>query len=405
MNKDKKINKLVTSRYIERVYPSKEKLKQFLKSSKKLTIYIGIDPTGPHLHLGHSTNFFLLKKFQELGHKIIFLIGDFTACIGDPTGKLDARKALSHEQTLSNCKGYKKQAGKILDFYSKKNRVEIKFNNKWLSNFKLEDIIRLTAKVTVGQMIKREMFRKRMKEKKEIYLNEFLYPLLQGYDSVAMKIDIEIGGNDQTFNMMMGRKLVKVYLNEEKLVITTKLLINPKTQKKLMSKSEGDFIALDEKINQMYGKVMAFPDEVIWTVFSLCTEISDEQLKKIESDLKSKKVNPRDVKAKLAKEIVAIYYSKQSAQKTEQEFNRVFKEKKLPSKIKEVKINKKEINILDLLVRIKLASSKSEAKRLIEQNAVRINGIIKQDWKEIVKIKKGMIIKVGKRKFIKIFNS
>lgn len=402
MDKDKKINDLIASRYIERVYPSKEKLEQLLKSSKKLAIYIGIDPTGPHLHLGHSTNLFLLKKFQELGHRIIFLIGDFTAQIGDPTGKLDARKVLTHKQILKNSKGYKKQVENILDFNSRKNRVEIKFNSKWLSALKLKDIISLTAKTTVGQMIKRDMFRRRMKDQKEIHLHEFLYPLLQGYDSVAMKIDIEIGGNDQTFNMMMGRDLVKEYLNREKFVIATKLLINKETNKKLMSKSEGNFIALDEKPDQMYGKVMALPDEVIGAVFDLCTEISDKQLKEIEKNLKLKKINPRDIKASLAKEIVKIYHGEKLAQKAEQEFKKVFKEKKLPSEIKEIKINKKEIDILELLVELKLASSKSEAKRLIKQNAVRIDGSLKNDWREKIRIKKEMVIKVGKRKFVKV---
>ncbi|XOB42749.1 MAG: tyrosine--tRNA ligase [Candidatus Nealsonbacteria bacterium] len=401
MDKDIKINELIDSRYIERIYPSKEKLEQILKSSKKLAIYVGIDPTGPHLHLGHSTNLFLLKKFQELGHKIIFLMGDFTAQIGDPTGKLDIRKALTHKQILKNSKGYKKQVENILNFNSK-NKVEIKFNSKWLSVLKLKDIINLTAKTTVGQMIKRDMFRGRMRNQKEIHLHEFLYPLLQGYDSVAMKIDIEIGGNDQTFNMMMGRDLVKEYLNREKFVIATKLLINKKTNKKLMSKSEGSFIALDEKPDQMYGKVMAFPDEVIGTVFTLCTEVPDKRLKEIEKNLKLKKINPRDIKASLAKEIVKIYYGEKSAQKAEQEFNKVFKEKKLPSEIKKVKINKKEIDVLELLVELKLAPSKSEAKRLIQQNAVRIDGNLKNDWKEIIGIKKGMVVKVGKRKFVKV---
>jgi tyrosyl-tRNA synthetase len=401
MDKDKKVNEFVDCRYIEKVYPSKERLRRFLKSGKRLTIYSGIDPTGPHLHLGHSTNFFLLKKFQELGHKIIFLIGDFTAQIGDPTGKLDARKALTHSQVLKNSKGYKKQAGNILDFNSK-NKVEIKFNSKWLAVLRLKDAIGLMAKVTVGQMLKRDMFRKRIEERKEIYVHEFLYPLLQGYDSVAMKADIEIGGNDQMFNMMVGRDLSKGYLDKEKLVITTKLLINKKTNKKLMSKSEGNFIALDEKPDQMYGKVMALPDEVIGTVFNLCTELPSKRLKEVEKKLESGRINPRDVKAELAEEIVKIYHGEKLAQKAGQEFNRVFKERKLPSKIKEVRINKKEINILDLLTMAELTSSKSKAKKLVEQNAVKIDGVIKQDWKEVINIEKGMIVKVGKRKFAKI---
>jgi tyrosyl-tRNA synthetase len=262
----KEIEKVVSSRYIEKIYPSKKELKKILISGRRLTIYIGVDPTAPHLHLGHSTNFLLLKKFQQLGHKVIFLIGSFTAQIGDPGGRLNIRRPLSQKEVLGNCKGYKKQAGSILDFSLKKNPVQLKFNDQWLSKITLEQLIKLMTRMTVGQLIKREMFQRRIKEKKEIYLHEFLYPLLQGYDSVVMKVDIEMGGNDQTFNMMVGRKLVKDYLKKEKLVIATKLLVNPKTKRKLMSKSEGNFIALDDKPGQMYGKIMALPDEVILPV-------------------------------------------------------------------------------------------------------------------------------------------
>jgi len=391
----KKIKEILFSRYIEKVYPSKEKLKSLLKSDKRLAIYIGIDPTAPHLHLGHSTNFLLLKKFQELGHKVILLIGDFTARIGDPTGKLSARKPLSEQEILRNCRGYKTQTGKILDFVSKENPAELKFNSQWLSQLRLDEIIKLMAETTVGQILKREMFQRRIKEEKEIYLNEFLYPLLQGYDSVAMRIDIEMGGNDQTFNMMVGRDLVKDYLDKEKIVISTKLLINPKTQRKLMSKSEGNFIALDDSPDQMYGKIMALPDEVVLPVFNLCTEIEDEKIKEI------MKLNPREAKTKLAKEIVSIYYGRGKAERAEREFNRVFREKKLPTIIPQVRIKEKSLNILELLVKIKLISSKSEAKRLILQKAVKINGVLKENWQEIIEIKKGIVIQVGKRRFVK----
>ena len=391
----KKIKEILFSRYIEKVYPSKEKLKNLLKSGKRLAIYIGIDPTAPHLHLGHSTNFLLLKKFQELGHKVILLIGDFTARIGDPTGKLSARKPLSEQEILRNCRGYKTQTGKILDFVSKENPAELKFNSQWLSQLRLDEIIKLMAETTVGQILKREMFQKRIKEGKEIYLNEFLYPILQGYDSVAMRIDIEMGGNDQTFNMMVGRDLVKDYLDKEKIVISTKLLINPKTQRKLMSKSEGNFIALDDSPDQMYGKIMALPDEVVLPIFNLCTEIEDEKIKEI------MKLNPREAKTKLAKEIVSIYYGRGKAERAEREFNRVFREKKLPTIIPQVQIKEKSLNILELLVKIKLISSKSEAKRLILQKAVKINGVLKENWQEIIEIKKGIVIQVGKRRFVK----
>lgn len=396
--KDKKI-KQALNRWTDKVYPSLDDFEKVLNSKKKLVIYHGIDPTAPHLHLGHSTNYFLLRMFQEMGHKIILLIGDFTAQIGDPTGKLGARKALTHKEVLENCKTYKKQIGKILDFKSKKNPVKIVYNSKWYKKMNLEDVMKLTARFTYGKIIKRNMFQERLKKKKEIYLHEFLYPLLQGYDSVVMNVDLEIGGTDQTFNMLIGRDLIKMYKNKEKFVITTPLLENPKTSKKLMSKSEGSFIALDDFPNEMFGKVMALPDEVIIPCFKLCTEIILKDIEKIE---KNKKVNPKELKIKLAKEIVSIYYDKKTAQKAEKEFNKVFKEKKLPTKIPEIKIREKEINILDLLVKTKFAISKSEAKRLIKQGAFKINGKIEKDWLKDIKIKKGDILQAGKRRFAKV---
>ena len=399
---NKKIKEIVDSRYIENIFPSKEKLTNLLKKGGQLKIYTGIDPTAPHLHLGHSTNFLLLRKFQKLGHQVIFLIGDFTAQIGDPTGKSKTRKALTKEEVLKNCRNYKEMAGRILNFKSRKNPVKLEFNSKWYEKFTLKETINLMAKGTVGQMIKRDMFKKRIKEKKEIYLHELIYPLLQGYDSVMMKINIEVGGNDQTFNMMIGRDLVKEFQNREKLVIATKLLINPKTKKKLMSKSEGNFIALDEAPKEMYGKIMALPDEIIVPCFELCTEVSDKELERIKINLKKKKINPRDIKAKLAREIVTLYYNKKEAQRAEKEFNRIFKEKKLPSKIPEFKTEKEEMPILDLIFNSGLAQSKSQAKRLVLEKAVKINGEAVSDWKKKIKLKNEIIISVGKRKFIKI---
>ncbi len=401
IKKSEKIEEIINSRYIERIYPSKEKLKEVLSSQKKITIYVGVDPTGADLHLGHSTNFLFLKKLQKLGHKVIFLIGDFTAQIGDPTGKSKSRKPIAHKQVLINCREYKKQVQEILEFGGK-NAVIFKFNSKWLSPLNLEKIIGLMSRATVGQMIKRDMFKKRIKEKKEIFFHEFLYPLLQGYDSVAMRVDAEVGGNDQTFNMMVGRDLVRDYLDKEKIVITTKLLINPKTQKKLMSKSEGGFVALSDDPNQMYGKVMALPDEVISSVFSLCTEVSDSEIKKIEKDLKQKGINPKNIKSKLAKEIVKIYYGGKVAEKAEKEFSKIFKDKKEPSVIIKVKIKEKEINILDLLIKTGQVDSKANAKRLVIQRAIKIEGKLKEDWKEQIKIRKGAIVKIGKRRFVKL---
>ena len=395
-----KIEELL-ARWAEKIYPSKEDFLAALKS-KKLVIYHGVDPTSPELHLGHSTNYLLLRKFQELGHKIVLLIGDFTAQIGDPTGRLSARKSLTKKQVLENCQRYKEQAGKILDFESNKNPVQIEFNSKWLAKMNLEEVIKLSANFTVGQMLKRNMFQERIEKNQEIFLHEFLYPLLQGYDSVAMKVDAEVGGSDQTFNMLVGRDLVKNYLGKEKFVVTTLLLENPKTGKKLMSKSEGGYISLDEKPEEMYGKVMALPDEVIIPCFKLCTEVSLAEIKSFEEDLDFKTVNPRDLKARLAEEIVKIYHGQGAGRKAGEEFEKVFKKGEVPTEIPEVKIKETELPILDLLVRIKIASSKSEAKRLILQKGVRINRQIETDWQKKIGIKEGMIIQAGKRKFVKI---
>jgi tyrosyl-tRNA synthetase len=402
MTKKEKIDEIVNSRYIENIFPSKEALRRVLKSGGKLLFYIGVDPTAPKLHLGHSTNFLLLRKIQELGHKVILLVGDFTARIGDPTGKDETRKPLSKEEVLKNCKTYKQQAEKILDFSSKFNPAEIRYNSKWLSKMKPEDFIKLMTQSTVSKMIQRDMFQKRIKERREIYLHEFLYPLLQGYDSVAMNIDVEVGGNDQTFNMLIGRDLLKKYKNKEKIVIATKLLINPKTGKKLMSKSEGGFVALNDKSSDMYGKIMALPDEVIITCFNLCTEMPQSEIKKIEKGLKSKKLNPRDAKAKLAKEIVTMYHGKEAAKKSEKEFDKIFKQKKLPTKMPTFVIVQKTYPPLDLLFALKLVNSKNEAKRVITQGGMRIDGKVEKSWKKDIKIKKGMVIQVGRRKFAKI---
>lgn len=399
---DKKIIDGVLSRWVDKIYPSKEDFKKALKSRKKLVIYHGVDPTAPHLHLGHSTNYLLLRKLQDLGHKIILLIGDFTAQIGDPTGRLTARKALTKKEVMKNCKTYQKQIGKILDFKSKKNPAKVKFNSQWLGKLKLEDIMKLAVNFTQAQIIKRNMFQERLKKKEEIYLHEFLYPLFQGYDSVALNVDVEVGGTDQTFNMLIGRDLIKIYKKKEKFVITTPLLINPKTGQKLMSKSEGSLIALDDSPNQIYGKVMALPDEVILICFELCTEIFLKEIQEIKKGLSSKKLNPRDAKAKLAREIVTIYHGRIAASDAEKEFNWVFREKKQPTKIPQVKIKAKQLPILDLLAKTKLAPSKAEAKRLVEQKGVKIDGKVVKDWKKEISVKSGMILQVGKRRFIKL---
>lgn len=378
-------------RFTDKIYPSKEEFFNAL-NSKKLIIYHGVDPTGPQLHLGHSTNYLLLRKLQEMGHKIILLIGDFTAQIGDPTEKSSTRKSLTKQEVKENFKTYKDQAGKILDFKSSRNSVCIEFNSKWLAKMNLTDVMKLLSHVTHAQITQRSIFKERIKNNKDLYLHELLYPILQGYDSVAMNVDTEVGGVDQTFNMLMGRDLVKVYNKKNKFVITTPLLENSKTGKKLMSKSEGNFVALNDLHQEMYGKIMSLPDEAIFPCFKLCTEISMPEIEEIE-----KMPNPKDQKARLAFEIVKMYHGEKEAQKAEEQFNKTFRDKN-PDFIK-FKYNEREISILDLLLELGLAPSKNKAKRLVLQKAVEIDGEIQEDWQRVIKTKTGMKIQVGKRRF------
>ena len=397
----KKIKELL-NRSIEKVYPSKEKLKQVLMSGKRLRVYFGVDPTAPFLHLDHATNLLILKRFQELGHEVILLVGDFTARIGDPSGKVSPRRQLSKKEVIKNYKDYKKQSAKILDFNRKENPAKIVFNSEWFEKMKVEELIGLMSKLTVGRIIVRDMFQERIKKGKEIYLHEFLYPLLQGYDSVALNVDVEIGGTDQTFNMLIGRDLLKIFKGKEKFIITKKLLEDPKTGKFLMSKSEGRYIALNDSPFEMYGKIMKLPDEVLVTCFQHWTEIKMSEIAKIEKGLNLGELNPKKAKQRLAREVVTMYYNKRSAMEAEKEFNRVFKEKKLPSKIKKLRVKEKNWNILELLKEASLIKSKSEGKRLIRQKGVKIEGKVQKDWREKIKIKKGMIIQIGKRRIVKL---
>lgn len=393
---DKNRIKEVLERGVEKIYPDQKSLEKILKSGKRIRLYCGYDPTAPSLHLGHAITLRKLAQFQRLGHEVIFLIGDFTAMIGDPTDKMAVRKKMTRKEVLANAKNYKKQASIILNF-SGGNKAEIMYNSQWNDKLNFADLIELASNFTVQQMMARDMFQERIKNNRPIYLHEFLYPLTQSYDSVAMDVDMEIGGNDQTFNMLCGRELMRILKNKEKFVLTTKLLTDPTGKK--MGKTEGNIINLDENPKEMYGKVMSWSDETILPGFELCTDTSLVELKKINEQIKT---SPRDLKAKLAKEIVSIHHSKEAAQKAEEEFNRVFKEKKIPSQVKSYKLNVKSWNILDLLVKTKLAPSKSEAKRLVEQKGVKIDKEIVDDWKKEIIIEKGMILQVGKRKFVKL---
>jgi tyrosyl-tRNA synthetase len=397
---EKKIDEILT-RSVSKIYPSKEALKSALLSGKQMRVYIGIDPTATYVHIGHSTNYILLKKFHELGHKIIVLIGDFTARIGDPSDKTSLRKKLSISEIKNNLKTYKKQIGKIIDFNDKKNPVQIAFNSKWLAQMPFEEVMELASNFTIQQMMERDMFQKRIKENKPIYMHEFFYPLMQGYDSVALNADIEIGGTDQTFNMLAGRILVKNLQGREKFIITTTLLENPITKEKLMSKSLGTGIGLDEPPTDMYGKIMSQADENIPQLFTDCTYVEMDEINEMNKKLKEGKINPRDLKMKLAHEIVKIYHGEKKAKEAEENFIKTFQKKEIPDKMEVLKGSIGDL-LGNVLVENKILSSKGEWRRLIGGRAIhdldRNSAILDPNFK----IEKTLTLKIGKKRFLRI---
>lgn len=380
----------VLRKNIEDVYPSFELLKKRMMTGQKLRLYCGFDPSSPFLHLGNLAIFKKMAEFQALGHEVIMLIGDFTGTIGDPTDKTAARKKLSREEVIRNSKNYKNIAGKVFSFKGA-NPAKILYNSKWLDKISFRDLIELASNFTVQQMIIRDMFQKRMEEKKPIYLHEFLYPLAQAYDSVAMDVDLEIGGSDQIFNMLCGRDLMKALKKKEKFVLALKLLTDSSGKK--MGKTEGNAISITDQPEEMRRKIMLMDDNHIIPVFDACTDVPGSEIKSL---------NPISAKEKLADAIITKIYGKERAEKSKKEFNRVFIEKQLPSEIPAIKIEEKNLNILDLLVKTKLVSNKSEAKRLVLQKGIKIGGKIQDDWKKNIEIKKELVIQSGKGKFVKI---
>ena len=382
---EKRINELL-NRGIENIFV-KEELKKKLLSGKKLKIYLGIDPTGPTLHMGHAIPLKKLKEFQELGHQVILLMGDFTAMIGDPTDKMAARKQLSHKEVLNNLKKYKKQASIFLKFTGD-NKAEFKFNSKWLARMNFEDVLNLASKMTVDQMLKRDMFVKRNEEGKPIFIHEFMYPLMQGYDGVAMKVDIEIGGNDQMFNMLTGRHLSFHILNKDKSVITMKLL-EDNTGKK-MGKTEGNMITFEDAPSDMFGKVMSWNDSLIKKGFELCTDVT-----KINTE-----ENPRDLKMKLAYEIVKIYHGEKKAKEAEENFVKTFQRKEIPDEIEEIK-GTGELG--RVLLENKIVSSMSEWRRLVEEGAIKkLDANKEEKINDFKVIASSGVYKIGKKRFVKI---
>ncbi len=373
----------------------KKKLERSVETGKPLRVKLGLDPSAPDIHLGHTVVLRKLKQFQELGHQIVLIIGDFTGRIGDPSGKSVARKPLTEEQVLANARTYEDQIFKILD----REKTEVHFNSEWLGKMNFADVLGLAAKYTVARMLERDDFRKRYEEERPISIHEFMYPLMQGYDSIAIEADIEFGGTDQKFNLIVGRHLQSESGQESQIVITMPLLEGLDGVQK-MSKSLGNYIGIDEAPEEMYGKAMSIPDELMARYFMLVTDVSMEEQEELAAGLEDGSVHPRDAKMKLARTIVELYHGEAAAKEAEAEFVRVFQQGDMPTEIEEYEVSEAEVWLPKLLNDAGMASSNSDAKRSIEQGAVRIDGEKVTD--ENVTLKDGAILQVGKRKYKKI---
>lgn len=379
---NKEIEELL-SRSVKEILPMKESLREALLSGRKLRIYIGTDATGQSLHLGHATNYMILERFRRLGHEVIFLIGDFTSRIGDPTDRNDSlRKQLTREEVIRNTKTWTNQIRPVIDIDNKDNPVKVMYNHEWLSKLTLEDLLNLASNFTVQQMIERDMFEKRIKDNKPLYLHELFYPLMQGYDSVAMDVDMEVCGTDQKFNALAGRTLLKKLKNKEKFVFITTLLENPATGEKMMSKSQGTGVFLDFDAGKMYGALMAQPDENMRQLFVDCTWLA---LSEIDNILAAK--NPRDAKIHLAREIVSIYHGEKVAEEAEKNFVETFSKGGIPEDIKTIKVGK-DMSLAEVLIQQGLVSSKTEFNRLSKAGAIE-------------EIENG-VYRIGKHRFLRI---
>jgi len=403
INADKKLIAEVLERGVEKVYPVKNELEKKLLTGKVLRIYCGFDPSASSLHIGNAIALAKLAQFQNLGHKIIFLIGGFTGMIGDPTDKGAARKQLSREEVMANATNFQKQAEAYINF-SGDNPAELRYNNEWHDKLSFKDLIELSSNFTVQQMIQRDMFKKRLEEEKPIFLHEFLYPLAQAYDSIVLDVDVEVGGNDQMFNMMCGRDLLKSLKNKDKNVLTMKLLTDNEGKK--MGKSEGNIVMLDENAQDMYGKVMSWADGVLDSAFELCTKLPWEEVKAISQSLAKQKLSPRDAKMRLAWEITAINHGKSEADFAQENFIKTVQNKEVPDDIEVREIKAGEYKLIDLVSSLGLSSSRGEAKRVIEQGGVKVgptNGLTAiTDTQAEIKVVSNLIVQRGKRQFVKL---
>lgn len=373
-----------------------EDLREKLKKKGGLVVKLGLDPSAPDIHLGHTVVLRKLKQIQDLGHKVVIIIGDFTGKIGDPTGKSQARKALTTEQVLENAKTYETQIFKVLD----KEKTEVRFNSEWLSKMNFEDVIRLGSKTTVARMLERDDFKKRYENQLPISVHEFFYPLMQGFDSVEIKADIEIGGTDQRFNVLMGRMLQKEFNQEPQATIFMPLLEGLDGINK-MSKSLGNYIGIDEDASIMFEKTMTIPDSLIIKYFELVTDIHPDEVENIKKSLEEDMVNPRDIKLELAREIVGLYNSNEEVIQAEERFKQVFQKKEIPDDIQTVEVSRNDFNLSEIIVSNGLVKSKNEFRRLLSQGGVKIDGNKETNIDEL-ELTSEIVVQIGKKIFIKI---
>ena len=370
----------------------KAKLEKSIKTGKPLKVKLGIDPTGSDLHIGHAVPIRKLKQFQDLGHEPIFLMGTFTARIGDPTGKSETRKMLTPEVVQKNIETYLEQVKLILDV----DKLTVRYNHEWLENLDLTSMLKLLSKFTVSQMIVREDFAKRLKENKPVSLIEFTYPILQGYDSVCLDADVELGATEQKFNILRGRDLLKDFGKEPQVCMLMPILVGLDGTEK-MSKSLNNYIGIKDTPNDMFGKIMSISDELMYKYYEQITEVSMEEIEEI------KKMHPMEAKKRLGEELVKTYYTEEEAKKAREYFEEVFSNRNLNVELEEVKIEENEIAIIKLLVnKLNFFKSTSEARRLIEQGGLKINDETVKDLKAIIKIENDMIVKAGKKKIVRL---
>jgi tyrosyl-tRNA synthetase len=386
----------LTTRAISEIYPSPDALEKELQSGKRLTAYLGIDPTSPDLHVGHVSQLLKLRHLQKLNHRVILLIGDFTAMVGDPSDKTAARVKLSRKEVLANAAGYKQQASKILNFNDPNNPAELRFNSEWLSKMGFEDVLELTSEVTVQQMLERDMFQKRLSGNKPISLHEFLYPIMQGKDSLAMEVDIEVGGSDQIFNMLVGSTFVKRHLNKQKYVIAGQLLVDPSGKK--IGKTEGNMITLNDSSLNMFHKIMLWGDDITPHALELCSELPMSEIENIKHKLSVGELSGKDGKMFLAETIVRKLHGASNTEQARREYLDLTKKGSSPvvTSLKTVDVTESQ-NIIDILVKSGLATSNSAARRLIEAGGVRINNLtIGTDWIAPLTAEE-LILQVGKK--------